>query len=101
MPAGPRIRRARGHEAAALGGLAMRSKAHWGYDAAFMAACRAELDLTPGEVAESPVFPCEANGAILGQHSQSADSAARPRARGRSLGLRAGRRGPYLAERRP
>ncbi|MEC9346800.1 MAG: GNAT family N-acetyltransferase [Pseudomonadota bacterium] len=32
---------------AGLTDLALRSKAHWGYDAAFMAACVAELTITP------------------------------------------------------
>ncbi|MEL6451724.1 MAG: GNAT family N-acetyltransferase [Pseudomonadota bacterium] len=36
-------------EAAALSALALRSKAHWGYDAAFMAACVAPLTLTPAD----------------------------------------------------
>ena len=65
MPAGGRIRRARGREAAALSALAMRSKAHWGYDAAFMAACRAELTLTPEGIAARPVFVCEADTSAL------------------------------------
>ncbi|MEM8653098.1 MAG: GNAT family N-acetyltransferase [Pseudomonadota bacterium] len=34
-------------EAAALSTLALRSKAYWGYDAAFMAACVTPLTLTP------------------------------------------------------
>lgn len=37
------VRPARVEEASALTELAMRSKAHWGYDAAFLAACRDEL----------------------------------------------------------
>jgi GNAT superfamily N-acetyltransferase len=36
------IRPARPEEHAALEELALRSKAHWGYDEAFMATCRAE-----------------------------------------------------------
>jgi GNAT superfamily N-acetyltransferase len=48
-----RVRPARPDEAPALSELALRSKGHWGYDAAFLAACRDELtlkraDLTPG-----------------------------------------------------
>jgi GNAT superfamily N-acetyltransferase len=39
------IRPARVEEAAPLTELAMRSKAHWGYDDAFMAACRDELTM--------------------------------------------------------
>ncbi|MDA1059328.1 MAG: GNAT family N-acetyltransferase [Proteobacteria bacterium] len=34
-------------EDVALSALAMRSKAHWGYDTAFMDACRTELTVTP------------------------------------------------------
>ncbi len=45
-----RIRPARPREAAALGALALRSKAWWGYDEAFMAACRDELSPDPDRV---------------------------------------------------
>ncbi|HIF08892.1 MAG TPA: hypothetical protein EYQ81_02945 [Sneathiellales bacterium] len=34
-------------DAVALTDLAFRSKAHWGYDAGFMAACRGELTVPP------------------------------------------------------
>ncbi|MBO6717433.1 MAG: GNAT family N-acetyltransferase [Rhizobiaceae bacterium] len=30
--------------------LCLRSKAHWGYDDAFIAACRAELTIDPGDI---------------------------------------------------
>jgi len=40
------IRRARAADAAPLSDLAMRSKAIWGYDEAFMEACREELATT-------------------------------------------------------
>lgn len=43
-----RIRPARVEELDELTELAMRSKAHWGYDDAFMAACRDELTMRPG-----------------------------------------------------
>ncbi|WP_425833682.1 GNAT family N-acetyltransferase [Streptomyces fractus] len=46
----PRLRPARPDEAARLSALALRSKAHWGYDEAFMAACVDELTLHPSEV---------------------------------------------------
>lgn len=46
-----RLRDARPQEAAELTALALRSKAHWGYDEAFMAACVEELTVTPSEVA--------------------------------------------------
>ena len=45
------IRAARPEEAGELGALALRSKAHWGYDAAFMEACREELVIPPDQVA--------------------------------------------------
>lgn len=54
-----RLRSVRPDELAELTELCLRSKAVWGYDAAFMAACRAELTLrardldTPMQVAEA------------------------------------------------
>ena len=45
------IRRAPPADLAALSDLCMRSKAHWGYDQAFLDACRAELTLRPDDVA--------------------------------------------------
>jgi GNAT superfamily N-acetyltransferase len=44
------LRRADPSEAALLGALAQRSKAHWGYSPEFMAACRAELSYTPDDL---------------------------------------------------
>jgi N-acetylglutamate synthase-like GNAT family acetyltransferase len=60
------IREARPDEAAALSALAMRSKAHWGYDAEFLAACRADLTLTPREITESASLVCEGAAGVLG-----------------------------------
>lgn len=45
------IRPARPDEAAALSALALHAKAHWGYDEAFLAACRDDLTVTPGDIA--------------------------------------------------
>lgn len=45
------IRPARAEEAPALSALALRAKAHWGYDAAFLAACRDDLTVTPANIA--------------------------------------------------
>jgi len=42
-------------ELAELGALAMRSKAHWGYDADFMEACRPVLRFTPEKLAAEPM----------------------------------------------
>lgn len=47
-----KIRRARPEEAPALSQLAFVSKAVWGYDAAFMEACRDELCVTAAQIAD-------------------------------------------------
>jgi GNAT superfamily N-acetyltransferase len=60
------IRRARVAEAAALSDLAMRSKALWGYDAAFMAACRAELTVRAEAIRAGEVWVAEEEGALAG-----------------------------------
>jgi ribosomal protein S18 acetylase RimI-like enzyme len=45
-----RVRRARPAEAATLSEIAQRSKAHWGYDAAFLEACRPGLTFSQEKV---------------------------------------------------
>lgn len=60
------VRQARADEAAALTELAMRAKASWGYDDAFMAACRDELTLTPEKMAGWQVWVAEVGGEIAG-----------------------------------
>jgi GNAT superfamily N-acetyltransferase len=60
------VRRARVAEAAALTELAMRAKASWGYDAAFMTACRAELTMTPQKLAAWTVWAAELDGRLAG-----------------------------------
>ena len=40
-------------EAPVLSDLAFRSKAYWGYDDAFMAACREELSIAPADIAQA------------------------------------------------
>ena len=42
----PSLRRARASEAILLSEIAIQSKAHWGYDADFMAACKDELTVS-------------------------------------------------------
>jgi N-acetylglutamate synthase-like GNAT family acetyltransferase len=44
----------------------MRSKAYWGYDATFMAMCRAELTITERRVAETTVLVAEREGRTIG-----------------------------------
>jgi GNAT superfamily N-acetyltransferase len=62
----PAIRRARPAEAAALSALALHSKAHWGYDADFLAACRDDLTLSADDIASSPVYVFDGVHAPLG-----------------------------------
>jgi GNAT superfamily N-acetyltransferase len=52
----PAIRRARPAEAGVLSALALRSKAHWGYGADFLAACRDDLTLSAEDIATSMVY---------------------------------------------
>jgi GrpB-like predicted nucleotidyltransferase (UPF0157 family)/N-acetylglutamate synthase-like GNAT family acetyltransferase len=61
-----RIRRADAADCAALSDLALRSKAHWGYDAKFLEACRAELTVHPSDVQRSRVIVAEESGELLG-----------------------------------
>jgi GNAT superfamily N-acetyltransferase len=60
------VRAARVEAAAALTELALRAKASWGYDAEFMAACRAELTLTPEKMAAWQVWVAELDGRLAG-----------------------------------
>jgi ribosomal protein S18 acetylase RimI-like enzyme len=71
-----RIRRARPADAAVLTSLALTSKAVWGYDASFMAACRAELTITPQSILRQPTHVLEQDGQALGFYQLRIDSAA-------------------------
>jgi GNAT superfamily N-acetyltransferase len=62
------IRPARPGEAAAISALALRSKAHWGYDAAFLDACRDELATTADECDGVHVQVGERQAALLGYY---------------------------------
>jgi GNAT superfamily N-acetyltransferase len=61
-----KLRAARPDEAEALSGLVMRSKAYWGYDEAFLAACREDLRLRRGEVVERRAVVAERDGLVVG-----------------------------------
>jgi hypothetical protein len=61
------IRRALPGEAASLSALALRSKALWGYDAAFIEACRASLTVDPEAIATYPFY-------VLDEGTPSLDS---------------------------
>ena len=72
------IRRAEAADAVALTRVALASKAFWGYDAAFMEACRAELTVGAHDILQDSTFVIEAEGRILGfyqlrRHGAGAD----------------------------
>lgn len=63
------IRPARPDEVEALTSLTLRSKAYWGYDEAFMAACREELTITPNYLEANPTFVLEDAGRAVGLYT--------------------------------
>lgn len=64
------IRRARPAEAAAISALALRSKGHWGYDAAFLESCREDLTVSPQEIAAERVYVAVgSDGTMTGYYS--------------------------------
>jgi GNAT superfamily N-acetyltransferase len=63
------LRPARPDEAALLSALALRSKAHWGYNDAFLAACRHELMIRRGEITARHVTVAEVDGAVAGHYT--------------------------------
>lgn len=67
------LRPARADEAGLLGPLALRSKAHWGYSAEFLDACRAELTYRPAEVESRRMVVAESGGRLLGFYSLDGD----------------------------
>lgn len=60
------IRPAQATEAEIISDLALRSKAHWGYDAEFLEACRDELTVGASEVARRRAMVADRDGQILG-----------------------------------
>jgi N-acetylglutamate synthase-like GNAT family acetyltransferase len=66
-----KIRRALPSEAANISALALRSKALWGYDAAFMEACRAPLTVDPEAIAICPFYVLDEGGTITGFYGLS------------------------------
>jgi GNAT superfamily N-acetyltransferase len=69
------LRAPRVDELEALTDLCLRSKAVWGYDRAFMEACRDELTLTQEDLRETKLQVAERDGAIVGVAQVSADGA--------------------------
>ncbi|MBL1068005.1 GNAT family N-acetyltransferase [Streptomyces sp. 7-21] len=60
------VRPGRPGEAAKLSALALRSKGHWGYDEAFLAACADELTLREEDMTRRRVTVAERGGDVLG-----------------------------------
>ena len=61
------IRNAKPGEGAGLSALCVRSKAHWGYDAAFMRKCAAALLVSEAEIAADRVLvACDTAGRTIG-----------------------------------
>jgi GNAT superfamily N-acetyltransferase len=61
-----KLRDARENELPGLGQLCLRSKAVWGYDDAFMTACRTELTLRPDELQSTHLQVAECETAVAG-----------------------------------
>ncbi len=61
-----RLRNALQDELPGLSGLCLRAKAHWDYDASFMAACRTELTLHPDELQNTSLQVAERDAAVVG-----------------------------------
>ena len=61
-----KLRDARENELPGLGQLCLRSKAVWGYDDAFMTACRTELTLRPDELQSTHLQVAECDTAVAG-----------------------------------
>jgi GNAT superfamily N-acetyltransferase len=68
------LRAGRRDEARLLSALALRSKGYWGYDQAFLDACRAELTLAPEEVEIKRVTVAERDGQVVGFYALAGDS---------------------------
>jgi GNAT superfamily N-acetyltransferase len=60
------IRTPRADELPGLGDLCLRSKAVWGYDETFMAACRAELSFEAGDLLATQIAVLELDNERLG-----------------------------------
>jgi GNAT superfamily N-acetyltransferase len=60
------LRDVRQNELSHLDGLCLRSKAVWGYDDAFMAACRAELTLHPDELRTTQIQVAQRDATAVG-----------------------------------
>jgi GNAT superfamily N-acetyltransferase len=62
------IRPAVASDATTVSALALRSKGHWGYDAAFLEACRSELTYTEVDCASGDLYVAESGDQVAGFH---------------------------------
>jgi GNAT superfamily N-acetyltransferase len=60
-------------DCAVISEVAMASKAYWGYDDAFMAACRDELTLRESDLSRARVRVAEDGAGIVGFHGVTVD----------------------------
>lgn len=60
-----KLRRAAPADCARLTAVALRSKAHWGYDDAFMEACVAELAVTPQTLDAGEIWLAETGDGVI------------------------------------
>ena len=66
MTGGPLIRPARGDECEHLTGIALRSKASWGYGEEFMTRCVDELTIEETDLRDHDIFVLEDSGDVVG-----------------------------------
>lgn len=69
------IRPARKHEAEVLTAIALASKAHWGYDAAFMEMCRLEMSVSPEDIEQQTVVVAQVGRETAGFYGLEPDGA--------------------------
>ncbi len=63
------LRPAEAQECGVLTALALRSKAYWGYESAFLQACRADLTVRPEDVAAGRVMVLVEEDTVLGLYA--------------------------------
>lgn len=69
------LRSARVDEAKVLSDLAVRSKAHWGYEQIFLEACREELTIHPGQIRHGCVVVAVRDDEIVGFYALAGEGA--------------------------
>jgi len=67
------FRKARLEDLPALSDMCLRSKAVWGYDQAFIDACRTELTLGADDLANTSIVVAEVDGVIAGLYQLDVD----------------------------